>query len=250
MNFPPLPTKMTAREQTEQIQEEKEQEALERAKFVDDVTIAEVIPKEKLVVKTNERIIGPPPFEDSSDFEISPSTSLLQKEIIKVKNLSDKLHMKLNADKTKIFVTNYSQNYQFNPRITIPESTKPLEIVKTTKLVGVTLTSDLKFHQHVQIIVKKAYKKIWMLRRLKDFGVKQKDLLEIYKTEIRSSLEYCVPAWNSALTEEDKSEIERVQKTALKIVFGDEYNDYKNALDLSQLESLEKEEKDCASNLP
>ena len=177
MNFLPLPPNLIAREQTDQIQEDKDQELLERAKFVDDVNIAEIIPKEKLVLKTNERIIGPLPFEDSSDFEILPSTSLLQKEIDKVKNLSDKLHMKLNADKTKFFVTKYSQNYQFNPRITIPESSKPLEIVTTTKLVGVTLTPDLKFHQHVQNIVKKSYKKMWMLRRLKDFGVKEKDLL-------------------------------------------------------------------------
>ena len=92
-------------------------------------------------------------------------------------------------------------------------------LVETTKLVGVTLSSDLKFHEHVKTIVKNANKKIWMLRRLKDFGFKEKDLIEIYQLQIRSRLEYSVPAWNSSLTEDDKSEIERVQKTALKIIY-------------------------------
>ena len=123
------------------------------------MTISEVIPKEKLVPKTNQRMIGPLPFADSSDFEIHPSTSLLQKEITKVKNLSDELKMKLNGEKTKVFTINYSQNYQFYPRITIPGSAEPIEIADSTKLVGVTLTSDLKFHKHVQDIVKKHIKR-------------------------------------------------------------------------------------------
>ena len=190
MNFPPLPPKLITRENTVQIHENKDKDSLKRAKFVDDVTIAEVVPKEKLELKTNAKIIGPLPFEDSSDFEIPPSTSLLQKEINKVKNLSDELHMKLNVDKTKIFVINSSNNYQFNPRMTIPGSVKPLEVVDTTKLVGVTLTSDLKFHKHVQNIVKKSFGKIWILRRLKEFGVKEIDLLDIYIVQIRSGMEY------------------------------------------------------------
>ena len=147
--------------------------------------------------------------------------------------------MKLNDGKTKFFVVNYSQNYQFYPRMTIPGSNKNLEIVGTTKLVGVTLSSDLKFHEHVQGLVKKAYKKIWMLRRLKDFGVKEVDLLDVYEIQIRSLLEYCVPAWNSSLTEEDINELERVQKTAMKILHGEKYIDYKTSLESCKLESLE-----------
>ena len=152
--------------------------------------------------------------------------------------------MKLNADKTKNVVINYSHNYQFNPRMTIPGSAKPLEIVDSTKLVGVTLTSDLKFHKHVQNIVKKSFNKMWMFRRLKDFGVKEKNLQEIFTLQIRSGMDYCVPAWNSSLTEYDKTEIERVQKTALKIILGEKYIDYETLLSICQLQSLEERRKD------
>ena len=121
---------------------------------------------------------------------------------------------------------------------------KPLEVVQTTKLVGVTLTSDLKFHEHVKIIVKKANKKIWMLRRLKEFDFTKKDLLEIYISQIRSTLEYNVPAWNPSLTNDDITDIERVKNTALKIILGEDYNDYESCLKLNQLKTLEERRKD------
>ena len=40
---------------------------------------------------------------------------------------------------------------------------------------------------------------------------------------MRSVLELAVPAWNAALAEFDKRNIERVQNTALRIMFGLEY---------------------------
>ena len=47
-----------------------------------------------------------------------------------------------------------------------------------------------------------------------------------------------VPVWNGALTQADAKDIERVQKTALHIMLGGNYNDYKSALDTVGLESL------------
>ena len=87
-----------------------------------------------------------------------------------------------------------------------------------------------------------------MLRRLKDFGVKEEDLLEIYQIQIRSGMEYCVPAWNSSLTDEDVNELERVQKTAMKIIHGEKYTDYKTSLEACKLESLEERRLDLCRN--
>ena len=119
--------------------------------------------------------------------------------------------MILNAQKTKAFVINYTHNYQFSPRLRVPGSTDDLEVVTSVKLVGVTLSTDLKFHDHVKEIVKSANRKMWMLRRLKEFGFTEKDVIEIFTLFIRSRLEYCAPAWNASLTETDKDEIERIQ---------------------------------------
>ena len=76
----------------------------------------------------------------------------------------------------------------------------------------------------------------------------EEDLIEIYTTFIRGSLEYCVPVWNASLTEDDKDEIERIQKTALKIIVGDGYGGYETALEMCLLTSLEvRREELCLS---
>ena len=239
MTFEPLPDCTIERDLNEIVHED-DQDDLTRAKFVDDVSTAEAVNINKLTLKTSPRIIGPLPFRDSSDFELAPGNSLLQTEICKAKKSSDDLKMILNAKKTKIFAVNYSDNYQFKPRFRVPGNNTDLEVVTSVKLVGVTLSANLKFHEHVNSIVKSANKKIWMLRRLKEFGFSEKDLIEIYTLFIRSRLEYCVPAWNASLTETDKEEIERIQKTMLKIVHGEDYEEYANALEKSNLTTLEE----------
>ena len=55
---------------------------------------------------------------------------------------------------------------------------------------------------------------------------------------MRSILEQSATVWHSSLTEENKSDLERVQKSALKIILGDRYISYKNALCILDIESL------------
>ena len=93
-------------------------------------------------------------------------------------------------------------------------------------------------------MVKSANSKLWMLRQLKQFNIKSADLIEIYTSFIRSRLEYCVPVWNATLTEDDKKDIERIQKTAIKIITGEHDNTYEESLKLVNLETLEKRRED------
>ena len=46
--------------------------------------------------------------------------------------------------------------------------------------------------------------------------------------------------WHSSLTQENKSDLERVQKSAVKIILGDSYRGYKNALNVLNLQSLDE----------
>ena len=53
-------------------------------------------------------------------------------------------------------------------------------------------------------LVKKASKRLWLVRRLKNMGASQWDLVDMYTKQIRSVLELAVPAWQGALTLEEK----------------------------------------------
>ena len=56
-------------------------------------------------------------------------------------------------------------------------------------------------------------------------------------------LEFGVPVWNSGLTVEETSDIERVQKSFLHIVLGHMYLDYESALIRTDLETLQSRRK-------
>ena len=52
-------------------------------------------------------------------------------------------------------------------------------------------------------------------------------------------MELAVPVWHSSLTQGNVSDIERVQKAALHVMLGDGYVSYKNALNITSLETLD-----------
>ena len=77
-----------------------------------------------------------------------------------------------------------------------------------------------------------------MIRRLKNLGASDLDLLDVYQKQIRCTVEFAVPSWASNLKQHEVRQIERVQKAALAIIFEQRYFDYENALKLSGLQSL------------
>ena len=68
---------------------------------------------------------------------------------------------------------------------------------------------------------KKAYKKMWTLRRMKKLDLKPSVILDVFVKEIRSILELAVPAWHSGLTIKQSADIERVQRVAVNIILSD-----------------------------
>ena len=114
-----------------------------------------------------------------------------------------------------------------------------IEVKEQTKLLGLTIQSNLKWKANTESIVKKAYKKLWLIRRLKKLGASRNDLLDMYIKQVRCQLEYAAPVWHHAITLEEKQDLERVQKSALRIIFGSEYETYDYALNLCNIQKLE-----------
>ena len=98
--------------------------------------------------------------------------------------------------------------------------------MKYAKLLGVTISSDLTWNKHVENIVAKAGKIVYMLYQLKRAGIGQHDLVTIYVSVIRPVLEYACPVWHTNLNNHLTESIETVQKRALKCIYpGNEYAD-------------------------
>ena len=145
--------------------------------------------------------------------------------------------MKLNCDKSQFMLFNPCVNYDFLPQLSLDNQT--IECTENIKLLGVLLRSDLKWRDNTDMITKKAYSRLWTIRRLMKFGTKLEDLKDVYFKQVRSILEFSVPVWNSNITKQEICDIERVQKCFLHIVLGEGYDNYQAALEKMNMETLE-----------
>ena len=58
--------------------------------------------------------------------------------------------------------------------------------------------------------------------------------------QIRSKLDQSAVVWHSSLSQKNRNDLERVQKSAVRCIFGDNYNGYANALKKLKLVTLEE----------
>jgi len=89
-----------------------------------------------------------------------------------------------------------------------------------SKILGVTVNSDLKWDYHVAVITSKAGKRLWFMKQLRKAGVTQDDLMFYYQSVVRPVLEYASPCWHLNLTKEQTKQLEDVQRRALQVIFG------------------------------
>ena len=144
--------------------------------------------------------------------------------------------MKLNEDKTKFMIFNFTNNYQFDTRLHL--NSRIIEKVEHTKLLGTIISSDLSWRKNTQFIIQKAYKRLEIIRKLYEFDVPTYDLVNIYTLYVRSILEFNCCVWHFSITLEESSDIERVQKNSLRLILKEQYISYENALRLTNLQSL------------
>ena len=155
----------------------------------------------------------------------------------KIQQYAQENKMKINYKKTKLMIFNPGKTRDFLPRFNC--NGEELEVIEETKLLGIMLRSDLSWSSHVKYIVTRANKKLWTLRRLKRLGSKTNDLLDVYFKQVRGILEQGVQIWHPGITSIQRNKIERVQKSALSIILGQNYKSYNRALKtLKLLESL------------
>jgi hypothetical protein len=74
-----------------------------------------------------------------------------------------------------------------------------LEIINHIKILGLTISNDLKWNQHVNNIVKKANKRIYFIIQLKRAKIPQSEILLFYCTCVRPTLDYSTQVFHYAL---------------------------------------------------
>ena len=113
---------------------------------------------------------------------------------------------------------------------------KDIDVVPKAKVLCLTLSSNLKWNNHVDEIVKKSRKRLYCLSQLKRSGLKPPELIQFYRTCIRPITEYASPVFHDCLPAYLSKDIESIQRRAMRISFPS--LSYKEALDEAGLISL------------
>jgi hypothetical protein len=219
-------------------------DAKDKFKYIDDLSILELIFLSGVFTefdcyKTVPSDIG------VDQLYFPPESFNTQRSLDKISAWTDKNLMRINADKTNYMVFSRSLS-DFATRLHLNNS--KIDQVPTAKIVGVWLQSNLKWDKNTKELTMKAFSRISMITKLKYVGVGTDDLIDIYKLYIRSIVEYCSVVWHSSLTGELSRKLEMVQKTCLRVILGDKYESYSDALEICNLKNLyERREERCIS---
>ena len=119
--------------------------------------------------------------------------------------------------------------------------------MSTVKLLGLNISSDLRWNCHVAEISKKVASRLYFLKQLKRANIPAKDLLIFYLTCIRPVREYACPVFHNALPAYLSAELEQLQKRAMRIIFP--FVPYSDALHEANLETLSRRRRSITTKL-
>ena len=165
--------------------------------------------------------------------------SVLQHQLADLLVFTNDNKMKINFKKTKILPFNTTKKYDFLPQLHFP-GCDPLEVIYETRLLGVILSSNLSWAAHVDDMTRRATSKLWVLVRFKALGGSTDQLLKVFQTRVRSTLEFAAPVFHNGLTQDQSRQIESVQKKAFAVILGRNYTSYEVALFTLKQERLDK----------
>ena len=205
-------------------------------KFVDDTTFLEILNLLSIGLASLN-----PKAQVSNDIApgmlyLPGENSKTQSHLNTISKWTDDHQMKINTEKTKYMIFNYCKSYQYGTRFFINKAL--LQQVHEIRLLGVIIQDDLTWSANTKYLVKRAYTRMLILRKLSEFKVPKSDMITIYILFIRSVIEQSSVVWSSSLTQEDISSFERVQKIALKIIYKHDYLSYEDALNQSKIQTM------------
>ena len=190
----------------------------DRFKFVDDLSFLEVIYLLNVGISSYNIHAHVPSDIPVHNQVISSENLKSQAQLYKINKWTNERKMRLNEKKTKSMIFNFTKKYQFTTKMSV--NNVKLDIVSEAKLLGTVITDKLTWDRNTEELVKKAFRRMQLLNAAAGFTTSKLDLKGIYLTFIRSVLEQSAVVWHSSLTNKNKRDLERIQKAAVKVIFG------------------------------
>ena len=209
-----------------------------RFKFVDDLSFLEIIFLLNVGLESYN-IRNHVPSDVPSHNQVIPSNKLQsQYQLERINEWTMERKMKLNIQKTKTMLFNFSKKYQFATKLNLKNEN--IEMVRETKLLGTIITDQLCWDRNTEELSKKCYKRMQLLNTAASFTSNRVELKDIYLTYIRSIAEQSAVVWHSSLSGKNRQDLERIQKVAVRVIMGKNYKTYTQSLKDLKLETLKR----------
>ena len=138
-----------------------------------------------------------------------------RQEIIHLSHWCKNHNLLLNVQKTKEVIFDFRK--KCSPVDPVYIENEHVEIVEKYKYLGTYIRNDLKWYDNVEFQCKKAQKRLYFLRKLKEFKVDTKLLELFYKSVVESVAISCIIVWFKALTVNDIKSLKRIKRQAERI---------------------------------
>ena len=169
---------------------------------------------------------------------LPPDQNPMQLELDSFNEYCTQYKLSINQEKSKSMLFNKARKHDFSPELFLTPGTK-LEVVEEMRLVGYQLRSDLRTISNTEYIVQRAWKRMWVIRRLKALGASEQELLNVLRAQVISILQFASPAWSTLITVKEGSQIESVLKTGLFLVYEHRFQSFSWALNEAKMKNLQ-----------
>lgn len=132
------------------------------------------------------------------------------RELQQIKEWAMKKNLHLNEKKSKEIIFQRPRTNIQPPEL--PNITRSREIT----ILGVTLTQKLHMDVHVNKILKKCNKSLYVMKIIRSRGVNRNILHQIYTTVVTNRLLYAAPSWWGFASANDKKRIEQYFKRGVR----------------------------------
>ena len=138
-----------------------------------------------------------------------------RQEVMKFCKWCDDNYLNLNVSKTKEMLVDFRKIKSVISPLSIKDEN--VEIVSNYKYLGNIIDNQLTGIDNVKMLIKKANKKLYFLRKLKTLKVSNTVLSMFYRCMIQSTITFCLPSWYNLCNASDKKKLGRIVKCAVKL---------------------------------
>ena len=159
-------------------------------------------------------------------------------------NNANDIGMVINCVKTQLLCMSPNNGCRTMARVFTPDG--PVDLVGTLKLVGFVFGNEPNAAAQIGHLLEKFRVKVWLLFHLRGAGIKEERLFMLYCVYIRSMLEYCSPVYHSILMAGQAETLERLQRHAARVCFGnDQIREVMAQKGIDTLETRRQARVDC-----